>query len=255
MVGLSPEAFPISELFWGGPHASSRTLTADQPLVLVIDDIQFAEADAPRLPGPPHRFGPGADPGRSPRRGGSCWSACPTGRSANARRGSSWNRCRQPTRSSSSTGCSARPGLSTGVRERVVSAAEGNPFFVEQMVSMLIERGFIRHEGDSWVPTTDLSELTIPPSINALLAARLDDLSREERAVIEPAAVIGLTFPEPAVSELVPDPIRPVVARPAGTASAASNSSDRPSRTKSSTASRTSSSATRPTTACSSGRV
>ena len=47
--------------------------------------------------------------------------------------------------------------------------------------------------------------------MQALLASRLDDLSREERAVMEPAAVIGLSFPQPAVAELVPDALRPWV--------------------------------------------
>ena len=71
--------------------------------------------------------------------------------------------------------------------------------------------GCIRRDGDRWVPIDDLAELAVPPSIQALLASRLDDLSREERAVIEPASVIGLTFPEPAVEEMVPDAVRPVV--------------------------------------------
>ena len=43
----------------------------------------------------------------------------------------------------------------------------------------------------------------MPPTIHALLAARLDALSREERAIVDPASVIGLVFPEPAIEELV----------------------------------------------------
>ncbi len=104
-----------------------------------------------------------------------------------------------------------RAGLEPEIRGRVARAAEGNPLFVEQMVSMLVDRGVIQSNGDQWVAAGDVGELTIPPTISALLSARLDHLSREERAVIEPASVIGFVFPEPAVEELVPDLLRTAV--------------------------------------------
>jgi tetratricopeptide (TPR) repeat protein len=96
-------------------------------------------------------------------------------------------------------------------RARIVSAAEGNPLFVEQLLSMLIDDGLLKREGDAWVPVGDLSVLSIPGTIQALLAARLDLLSPEERAVIEPASVIGQIFEQPAVEELAPEPVRPAV--------------------------------------------
>ncbi len=74
--------------------------------------------------------------------------------------------------------------------ERIVAASDGNPLFVEQMAAML----------DEGVPG---AELDVPPTILALLAARLDRLAQPERAVLEPAAVAGLTFPRAAVTELV----------------------------------------------------
>jgi class 3 adenylate cyclase/tetratricopeptide (TPR) repeat protein len=90
--------------------------------------------------------------------------------------------------------------LPDDVRRRVVEAAEGNPLYVEQMVGML---------ADERMPTgSDITDFAVPPSIQALIAARLDLLSREERAVVEPASVIGLVFPEQAVQELVPDPLK-----------------------------------------------
>ncbi|MGN6429309.1 MAG: ATP-binding protein [Gaiellaceae bacterium] len=97
-------------------------------------------------------------------------------------------------------------------RARIVTAAEGNPLFVEQLLSMLIDDGLLRREGDGWVvPEGDLSELSIPGTIQALLAARLDLLSPEERSVIEPASVIGQIFEQPAVEELSPEPVRAAV--------------------------------------------
>ncbi len=97
------------------------------------------------------------------------------------------------------------------VRDRIIASAEGNPLFVQQVLSMMIDDGLLRQEEGRWVPTGDLSDLAIPGSIQALLAARLDLLTPQERAVIEPASVIGLVFDQAAVDELVPDLVRPEV--------------------------------------------
>jgi class 3 adenylate cyclase/tetratricopeptide (TPR) repeat protein len=102
-------------------------------------------------------------------------------------------------------------------RERIVTAAEGNPLFAEQLLSMLIDEGVLRLEDGRWVPAGDLSTLAIPGTIQALLSARLDLLSSQERTVIEPASVIGQIFEQPAVEELVPDLIRPEVSTHLGT--------------------------------------
>jgi class 3 adenylate cyclase/tetratricopeptide (TPR) repeat protein len=93
-------------------------------------------------------------------------------------------------------------------RKRIVEAAEGNPLFVEQLLSMLIDDGLLRHEDGRWVPAGDISELAIPGTIQALLTARLDLLSPQERAVVEPASVIGLIFEQAAVRELAPDVVQ-----------------------------------------------
>jgi class 3 adenylate cyclase/tetratricopeptide (TPR) repeat protein len=82
-------------------------------------------------------------------------------------------------------------------RRRVAVTAEGNPLYVEQMVAMLAE-------GDP------LEE--IPPTIQGLLAARLDRLSPEERAVIERACVVGKRFWTAAVAGLSPESARDSVA-------------------------------------------
>jgi tetratricopeptide (TPR) repeat protein len=93
--------------------------------------------------------------------------------------------------------------LDPAVRSRIVEAAVGNPLFVEQMLSMMVDEGVLRLEGDRWSATSSLEEVAVPPTIQALLAARLDLLGPEERAVIEAAAVAGLVFPEDALLELV----------------------------------------------------
>jgi class 3 adenylate cyclase/tetratricopeptide (TPR) repeat protein/GTPase SAR1 family protein len=101
-----------------------------------------------------------------------------------------------------------RAELNPEARDRIVDAAEGNPLFVEEMLSMLIDDGLLRRDDGRWVAEGDLGTITVPPSIQALLAARLDRLEREERAVVERASVVGRVFYRSAVSELSPVPAR-----------------------------------------------
>jgi class 3 adenylate cyclase/tetratricopeptide (TPR) repeat protein len=88
-------------------------------------------------------------------------------------------------------------------RRRIADAAEGTPLFVEEMLSMLIDEGLLAKQDGRWVPTADLTEVPVPPTITALLAARLDRLTPEERAVIERASVVGKVFYRGAVRALL----------------------------------------------------
>ena len=80
--------------------------------------------------------------------------------------------------------------LPVAARTKIAEAADGNPLFVEQMVAMVAEGGSV-------------GEVEVPPTIQALLAARLDRLGAEERAVIERASVIGKRFWAAAVEGLL----------------------------------------------------
>jgi class 3 adenylate cyclase/tetratricopeptide (TPR) repeat protein len=90
---------------------------------------------------------------------------------------------------------------------RIQSAAEGNPLFVEEMISMLIEDGALRREDGRWV-APDLARMPIPSSIQVLLASRLDQLGAIERLVIERAAVEGTVFHRGAIEALLDEPAR-----------------------------------------------
>jgi class 3 adenylate cyclase/tetratricopeptide (TPR) repeat protein len=79
-------------------------------------------------------------------------------------------------------------GLGEDLKRRIATAAEGNPLFVEEMLSMLTE---------------DLDAISVPPTIQALLAARLDRLTREERIVLECAAVQGQEFERSALAAML----------------------------------------------------
>jgi class 3 adenylate cyclase/tetratricopeptide (TPR) repeat protein len=99
--------------------------------------------------------------------------------------------------------------LPTEVRNGITDAAEGNPLFVEEMFSMLIDDGLLRRDDGKWVVAGNISNVRAPPTINALLAARLERLSEEERQVIEAASVVGNVFYWGAVTELSPEGARP----------------------------------------------
>ena len=103
------------------------------------------------------------------------------------------------------------PALTPEIRERIRAAAQGNPLFVEEMLAMLLDDGVLVLKEDEWVATVDLTTVQVPPAISALLAARLDRLSGDERLVLEAASVVGEVFEPEAVRALVPDPVRPQV--------------------------------------------
>ncbi len=98
--------------------------------------------------------------------------------------------------------------LAEGLEARIADAAEGNPLFVEEMLSMLIDDGLLVHENGRWVAAGDLETVPVPRTIRALLAARLDRLHDNERGVIERAAVEGKLFHRGSVEQLSPDGFR-----------------------------------------------
>jgi class 3 adenylate cyclase/tetratricopeptide (TPR) repeat protein len=98
--------------------------------------------------------------------------------------------------------------LDQEVLARIRRAAEGNPLFVEEILRMLVDDGLLRRDDGRWSAAGDLSSIAIPPTISALLSARLERLSPEERALIQRASVVGKVFWWGAVAELSPDPER-----------------------------------------------
>ena len=209
-IGLGSEQFSLEELFWG-TRKFFELLARERPLLVLFDDIHWAEPtfldliehllasveDAPLL------------------------LLCPTRhelleqRPDWAERPGSARIVLQPlTGTDMETivgNLLGEAGIAENVRERIVAAADGNPLFVEQMLSMLVDNEFLRFADGRWSAASDLADLTVPPTIQALLAARLDSLTPDERAVVEPASVIGHVFAELAVEALVDEPARPKV--------------------------------------------
>jgi len=87
-----------------------------------------------------------------------------------------------------------RAALPDEARTRILKAAEGTPLFVEEMLSMLIDDGLLVRGDRDWTAIGDLSAVSVPATVQALLAARLDRLGADERAVIERASVAGQQF-------------------------------------------------------------
>jgi class 3 adenylate cyclase len=90
---------------------------------------------------------------------------------------------------------SSDAGLDADLGERITSASAGNPLYVEEMLAMVREHG-----GDG--------EITVPPTIQALLQARIDSLDGDVRVVMERGAVEGEIFHRGTVAELSPPPLR-----------------------------------------------
>ena len=206
-IGLLEAPFQVAELFWG-IRRFFEVLAAEHPIAVVFDDIHWAEPtfldligrltatteDAPVLILCTSRrdllekqptWGEGPDERRivlSP------LSDADSGKIIENMVG--------------------QAGLDPTVQAKVIAAAEGNPLFVAQLLSMLIDTGALRSFEGRWEPAGDLAEISIPPTIHALLAARLDQLPDQERAVVDPASVIGLVFGQASLEALVDDEVR-----------------------------------------------
>jgi ABC-type oligopeptide transport system substrate-binding subunit/class 3 adenylate cyclase len=94
-------------------------------------------------------------------------------------------------------------GVPRELRDLIVEGAEGNPFYVEELIKMLIEDGVIVVGDDHWRVELDrLAEVHVPPTLTGVLQARLDSLPAEEKTLLQRAAVVGRLFWDTAVAEL-----------------------------------------------------
>ncbi len=80
------------------------------------------------------------------------------------------------------------------IAAEILGKAQGNPFFLEEIVRRLIEEGALVREGDRWHSTTRLTSTPLPDSLLALLSARIDAIPEAEKRVLQEAAVIGRVF-------------------------------------------------------------
>ena len=96
-------------------------------------------------------------------------------------------------------------------REQIVASAEGNPFYLEEILRMLIEQGAIVREDGGWIATDHLREVPIPDSVHGVIAARVDLLEASARDALRRCSVMGRSFWPAAVN--VEDGLVEVLAR------------------------------------------
>lgn len=84
--------------------------------------------------------------------------------------------------------------LPDSLRKLILAKAEGNPFFVEEVIRMLIDRGGITRQEGKWTVTREISNIEIPDTLQGVLTARIDRLPEEAKRTLQIAAVIGRKF-------------------------------------------------------------
>jgi class 3 adenylate cyclase/tetratricopeptide (TPR) repeat protein len=214
-MGLSQDQYGKDELFWG-VRVTLEELARRKPLVVVFDDIHWAEATFLNLIedvldaslSVPLLFVCTARHELHEDRSGF----------AAGRRMASQIELHELSREE--TGLVMRnllgaASLPQRLERRILGLTEGNPLFVEQILSMLIDDGLLREQAGRWVFSGSAEAVSIPGNVSSLLGARLDRLVPAERRVAESASVIGLEFSSDAVSALLEGSDTPTDLEPA----------------------------------------
>ena len=95
------------------------------------------------------------------------------------------------------------PELPDALRDLLVERADGNPFFLEELVGELLDTGVLVRSGDTWVTAGDDVVVAMPDTVHAALAARIDRLPETEKAALQAGAVMGRAFSRAGVVEML----------------------------------------------------
>ena len=213
VLGVSSEPASAEDITWA-VRRSFAVLAADRPLVVLVEDVHWAEPalldmleaivdwsrDAPILllcPARPELLEARPDWGED--------------------RPNAWIIRLEPLDASNASALvevlPGGPALPGPLRARILEAAEGNPLFVEEFLAMLVDAGHLVREAEgTWAAVPDIDEVAVPRSISLLMAARLDSLDAGDRTVAQRGSVVGRVFERGAVSELSPESERAKVA-------------------------------------------
>jgi class 3 adenylate cyclase len=80
------------------------------------------------------------------------------------------------------------------VHHQILERAEGNPFFLEEIIRKLIDEGRIVRDNERWRAASDIGEIVVPDTVQAVLAARIDLLDPKQKRTLQSAAVVGRVF-------------------------------------------------------------
>jgi predicted ATPase/class 3 adenylate cyclase len=204
-MGLSPDLYGKDELFWG-VRVAFQELAQRGPLVLIFDDIHWAEATFLDLVEDIVDASP-AEPllliCTARRELQEDWPEFAAGR-----RAASQIMLGELSREESGLvmrNLLGEASLPQPLERRILSLADGNPLFVEQMLSMLIDDGLLRKQAGHWIFSGAATAVPVPGNVSSLLGARLDRLRPAELRAVESASVIGLEFSSSAVLALLQD--------------------------------------------------
>jgi class 3 adenylate cyclase/tetratricopeptide (TPR) repeat protein len=98
------------------------------------------------------------------------------------------------------------PGLPDELSKRILDRAEGVPLYAVETVRMLLDRGLLVQEGNTYRPAGTIESLDVPETLHALIAARLDGLDQVERRLLQDASVLGKTFTQDGLAALMSEP-------------------------------------------------
>jgi class 3 adenylate cyclase/tetratricopeptide (TPR) repeat protein len=87
-----------------------------------------------------------------------------------------------------------------GLPDLIQERTAGNPFFIEEVVRSLAESGNLEGKRGAYRLVRPIEQASVPPTVNAILAARIDRLSEQEKRVLQSAAVVGREFSEPVLA-------------------------------------------------------
>src|SRR5207247_4258670 len=90
-----------------------------------------------------------------------------------------------------------------GLGARIRTRTSGNPFFIEEIVQALVEAGSLAGTKGAYRVVRPVAELALPPTVQAVLAGRIDRLPAREKDVLGTAAVIGKDVPGPVLHRVV----------------------------------------------------
>jgi adenylate cyclase len=99
----------------------------------------------------------------------------------------------------------------TGLTSQIAERADGNPFFVEEIVRDLADRGILTGDRGNYSFSGEADEVTVPPTLQAAIASRIDRLDTDAKHTLYAAAVIGLRFGDDLLGELVDNPALPTL--------------------------------------------
>jgi class 3 adenylate cyclase/tetratricopeptide (TPR) repeat protein len=91
-------------------------------------------------------------------------------------------------------------------RQMIMEKSEGNPFFIEEIIRSMLDRGLIVQENSHWRATQEIERIDFPGTLNGVITARLDRLEDSARLILQSAAVLGREFSLEVLSELVDAP-------------------------------------------------